>query len=95
MGVYPDRTVEEVEQLMALYSPGISYEVFPYCTEEDVTAVRELIRTAGNPYRTRIPNEVRDIVTEEISAFLSGVGTAESCAAKIQSRASIWLAEHR
>ena len=95
MGVYPDRTVEEVEQLMALYSPGISYEVFPYCTEEDVTAVRELIRTAGNPYRTRIPNEVRDIVTEEISAFLSGVGTAESCAAKIQSRVSIWLAEHR
>ncbi len=28
-------------------------------------------------------------------SFLSGVGTAEDCAAKIQSRVSIWLAEHK
>ena len=29
-----------------------------------------------------------------LSAFLSGVGTAEECAAKIQSRVTLWLAEN-
>ena len=38
---------------------------------------------------------VFQIVREEISAFLSGVASAEDCAAKIQSRASIWLAERK
>jgi hypothetical protein len=37
---------------------------------------------------------VEDIVGEEVSAFLAGMGTAEECAGKIQSRVSIWLAEH-
>ena len=39
--------------------------------------------------------EIRDILTEETSAFLDGIGTAEDCAGKIQSRVSIWLAEHK
>ena len=34
------------------------------------------------------------IIEEELSAFAAGVGTAEDCAAKIQSRVSIWMAEH-
>ena len=29
-----------------------------------------------------------------MSAFVGGVGTAEDCTKKIQSRVSIWLAEH-
>ena len=28
-------------------------------------------------------------------SFLSGIGTAGDCAAKIQSRVSLWLAEHK
>ena len=39
------------------------------------------------------PNDVTAIVEEEISVFLGGVGTAEDCAKKIQSRVSILLAE--
>ncbi|MBO7405927.1 MAG: hypothetical protein J6V24_13285 [Clostridia bacterium] len=42
-----------------------------------------------------VPVEVTEIVNKEISAYLGGVGSADECAAKIQSRASIWLAEHR
>ena len=35
------------------------------------------------------------IVQEEIDAYLAGMGTPEDCAKKIQSRASIWLAENQ
>lgn len=35
-----------------------------------------------------------EIVEKEISAYLAGVGTADDCAEKIQSRVEIWLAEH-
>ncbi len=42
----------------------------------------------------KVPSELSDIINEEISAFLSGVRTAENCAEIIQSRVSIWLAEH-
>ena len=43
----------------------------------------------------KTPSFKNVIVQEEISAWLSGMGTPEDCAAKIQSRASIWLAENR
>ena len=35
------------------------------------------------------------IAEEELSAYLGGLGTPEDCAAKIQSRASVWLAENQ
>ena len=47
-----------------------------------------------SPSERGIP-EVRGIIAEELSSFLGGVGTAEDCAKKIQSRVSIWLAEHK
>jgi hypothetical protein len=47
-----------------------------------------------SPSERGIP-EVRAIISEELSYFLAGVGSAEDCAGKIQSRASIWLAEHQ
>ncbi len=62
-------------------------------TEEDAAHIVESITSAGIPLSKRIPAEVTDIVDEEISAFLAGHGTAEDCAAKIQSRVSLWLAE--
>ncbi|MBQ5355984.1 MAG: hypothetical protein IIU08_08955 [Clostridia bacterium] len=49
---------------------------------------------AGYPLTERLDPEITGIISEEISAFLSGVDTAEDCAKKIQSRVSIWLAEH-
>ena len=35
-----------------------------------------------------------DIVREEISTYFGGLGTAEACAKKIQSRVTIWLSEN-
>ena len=47
------------------------------------------------PIARKIPDAVREIVNEEMSAFLAGRGSAADCAGKIQSRVSLWLAEHR
>jgi hypothetical protein len=75
--------------------PGEPYTVVPFCTEQDVKAALELVRTAGRPFREELPYEARAIVNEEISSYLGGVGSARDCAEKIQSRVSIWLAEHQ
>ncbi len=48
----------------------------------------------GLPLTKTVKTEVSDIINEEISAYLSGIRTAEDCARIIQSRVSIWLAEH-
>ena len=45
------------------------------------------------PLTERLAPEISSIIREEISAFFAGVGSAEDCAAKIQSRVSIWLAD--
>ncbi len=54
----------------------------------------EWIENAGSPILERTPTDVQNIVNEEMSAFFSGMGTAEDCAGKIQSRVEIWLSEH-
>ena len=54
-----------------------------------------LCETAGQPLIFTVPEQIRQIVNEEISALVGGVGSAEDCAKKIQSRVSIWLAEHQ
>lgn len=61
--------------------------------EEDAARVTEALSGAGIPVSKKVPDEIREIVNEEVSAFLGGVGTPEDCAGKIQSRAAIWLAE--
>ena len=64
-------------------------------TEADAEHILDSLASAGVPLSKRIPAEVTAIVEEEISAFLAGHGSAEDCARKIQSRASIWLAERQ
>jgi len=62
---------------------------------EDYGRYTELLDTeCGYPMTESIPADVAAIVREEISALSAGVGTPEDCAKKIQSRVSIWLAEH-
>jgi len=64
-------------------------------TREDRDKYVKIFNDAGcTPDEAGI-DEIYDILYEEMSAFLGGVGTAEDCAAKIQSRVSIWLAENR
>lgn len=63
-------------------------------TEEDTERIMKILDGDALRISHIVPVEVTEIVNEEISAFLAGHGTSADCAAKIQSRASIWLAEH-
>ncbi|MBO4228750.1 MAG: extracellular solute-binding protein, partial [Clostridia bacterium] len=75
---------------LTLTEPGILTEF----TEEDERRIRDILDNhCGIPFNLSANDEVTSIVNEEISAFLGGVGTAEDCAKKIQSRVSILLAE--
>ncbi|MBR5366490.1 MAG: hypothetical protein IK132_09640, partial [Clostridia bacterium] len=63
--------------------------------EAELSFLRGWIDGAGEPFTDAFPSELYEIVKEEIDAWLGGMGTPEDCAKKIQSRASIWLAEHK
>ena len=71
--------------------PGIIF----YLTEEKAEEYRKLLDEAGASTVTAVDQEVKEIISEEISAFLGGGCSAEDCAARIQSRVGIWLAEHK
>ena len=56
---------------------------------------RLLARARARQAEIRSQNKAAELRRrEEISALSAGVGTPEDCAKKIQSRVSIWLAEH-
>ena len=64
-------------------------------SDETIAETLAFFDRAAAPILEMTPDTVTSILTEEISACLSGVGTSEDCAAKIQSRVSIWLAENK
>ncbi len=75
-----------------LDKPGYVFEF----TEEDAARLKkDLDSRHVTRIAERLPSEIRAIIEEEISAFLGGKSTAETCASAIQSRVSIWLAEHK
>ena len=75
-----------------LDKPGYVFEF----TEEDAARLKKDLDSRNvTPIAGRLPSAVREIVEEEISAYLLGKATAEGCAAAVQSRVSIWLAEHK
>ncbi|MBQ3860512.1 MAG: hypothetical protein II779_08280, partial [Clostridia bacterium] len=63
-------------------------------TKEDADRIVAELDRAGKPITKMIPAAVQENVAEEISTYHGGLGSAEDCAGKIQSRVSIWLAEH-
>ena len=69
--------------------PGIVSDYTP----EDAAKMEAILDSVGMPLLSVWKTDVREIIGEELSAFLAGVGTPEDCAAKIQSRVSLWLAE--
>lgn len=71
--------------------PGIVF----YLTEEKAAEYKKLLDEAGTSVTETVDSEVSGIIHEEISAFLGEACTAEECASRIQSRVSIWLAEHQ
>ncbi len=65
-------------------------------TEEDYAKLTEILDEAGAPALTaKKYDDVKKLIREELIEFQAGVGTAEECAKKIQSRVSIWLAENK
>lgn len=83
----PGQTTEFTEA--DLEYPGVLYTMQP----EDAARMEEILDTAGETLLDRWNFSVWSILREEITAFLGGVGSAEECASKIQSRVSIYLAE--
>ncbi len=68
---------------------------YAFFTAEEAAVLRTwLDEDVGVRYSGILPEEVTDIVNEEISAYLAGARDAEACANIIQSRVSIWLSEH-
>ena len=63
--------------------------------EAELSFLRSWIDNAGEPFTDAFPSKLYEIVKEEIDEYLAGMGTPEDCVKKIQSRASIWLAEHK
>lgn len=60
--------------------------------DDNITAlVKNLYENAG--YAASVPNQVRRIIEEEESRYLSGVISAEKCAEIVQSRVVIYLSE--
>ena len=75
-----------------LTEPGYLMEI----TKEDTDRLRSLLDDViGYPLIESIPQPLMEIIKEEVSALAAGVGSAEECAAKIQSRASIWASEQK
>ena len=81
------------EAEMELYTS--SWQKAQPLTKEELAAYYRFLDAAGSPLIEETPEDIDGIVVEEVSKYLSGTGTAEDCAAKIQSRVSIWLAEHQ
>lgn len=81
--------ISEYPKKMDRYFPEI------VITRDDCNEVVNFLNTqvAGSVYNLISP-KITYIITEEISYYVGGVGTAEECAKKIQSRASIWLSEN-
>ena len=75
-----------------LPKPGIAVQFTEETAEEIVGWFDDAI---GLPVRDHADSEVSGIVNEEITAYLAGTKSAADCARVIQSRVSIWLAEHQ
>lgn len=85
---------DTIKELFDVMNPGVPFTVEPP-DEEQIARVRSWLDSAGGSAIDLLPPEVNELIREEISAYLGGVGTAESCAAAVQSRVSLWLAENR
>lgn len=77
-----------------LTEEDFSYPVIIFSVDESGwREVFDLLDNAGYPIADKLPDGAGEIVDEEISAFLAGMGSAEECAKKISSRVNILLAE--
>ena len=73
-----------------LHKPGLVI----WYSEDDWKKLENIWDTSGNPLINETPDDITDIVKEEISVLTNGFGSVDDCAKKIQSRVSIWLSEN-
>ncbi|MBE6723582.1 MAG: hypothetical protein E7576_00075 [Ruminococcaceae bacterium] len=83
----PDHPMTEDD----LDRPGI----LKHFTKDDAVRIRSFLDQPAKLIADTVDDEVNAIVYEEISALTAGVSSPADCAKKIQSRVSIWLAEHK
>lgn len=79
------RTEDDLEQ------PG----VLTHFTKDDADRLRAFLDKPAVLPGDSLDEELTAIVNEELSALSAGVSSPADCAKKIQSRASIWLAENK
>ena len=96
--LYTDGSMDMFGQKMnydpgrTLPKPGIAV---PFTEETAETSVGWFDDAIGLPVRKYSGSEMAEIVNEEITAYLAGTKSAADCARVIQSRVSVWLAEHQ
>ena len=83
------------EDLLGLPLVHIRHVPLTGALNRTVKRAMDLVDKSGRPFRNELPDGLDDIVSEEISGFIAGLGTPEDCAAKIQSRAAIWFVENQ
>lgn len=95
--IYLDGTVRQFPKNVG-YNPNKAMQKAGFRMLFDETEAAKMLdwfdNRIGLPLTKSVKTEVADIINEEISAYLCGIRTAEDCAGIIQSRVSIWLAEH-
>jgi len=82
----------------ASYEPTpqeLAESIFYYLNEEHWADFENILNTScSSLLESHVPEDVAAIIEEEISAYLGSDKSAEACADMIQSRVSIYLAEH-
>ena len=63
--------------------------------KEDAEELRAILDNAGRPWLVGFDDSLTEIMTEELSALTAKYITPEECAERLQSRVSVWLAEHK
>ena len=92
-GVDPWFSLKPLEEEAAEAAEGIPLPEL--LGEANYERMNRLFDEGGQPLLEYVPEAVWEIIDEETSAYYAGVGTAEDCARKIQSRASLWEEEHK
>jgi ABC-type glycerol-3-phosphate transport system substrate-binding protein len=86
-----DETTGELVDIPNVYQSGNLTVTIPDITDSDnaaaLAAIDEIVGVR------RIDNNLMKIIEEEISAYFAGAKTAEECAALIENRAEIYIAE--
>ncbi|MBE6726272.1 MAG: hypothetical protein E7576_13955 [Ruminococcaceae bacterium] len=67
--------------------------IYEIPTREELDWTYSVLDRPVIPWLEQTTKEMGELCNEEISAYLSGLGTADDCADKVQSRVSVWLSE--